>query len=178
MNVLIPGERFERCEAVVVRLEGGYVNNPKDPGGATNMGVTLRALEAHRGRPCTPADVKALTPAEVRDIYGETYWPAVKGDQLPPGVDLIVFDAAVNCGRGRAAIFLQRALGVEADGQLGPATLGALARERDLPALVERIRLARLAFYQQLGTFGTFGKGWLNRLSTVSQTATAWARHP
>ena len=176
--ILTPGERYGRCEAIVVRLEGGYSNNPKDPGGATNMGVTLRALEAHRGHPCTAADVRALSPAEVRDIYAETYWPAVMGDQLPPGVDLITFDAAVNCGRGRAATFLQLALGFigdDVDGDIGPATLRRLAAVNDLAPLVERIRLARLAYYKGLSTFPTFGTGWLNRLHTVAQTSAAWA---
>lgn len=175
---MTPAERFARCEPLVVRLEGGYVNNPKDPGGATNMGVTLRALQDHRGHPCTWRDVQALSSAEVSAIYAETYWPAVCGDQLPAGVDLIVFDAGVNCGRGRAAAFLQTALGVTADGALGPQTLSAVAGVNDRPALVARIRLARVAYYRSLNTFATFGTGWLNRLATVANTASAWASKP
>lgn len=175
MTALSVAERFGRCEPLVVRLEGGYADNPKDPGGATNMGVTLAALEAHRGHACTWRDVKALSPTEVCAIYGETYWPAVRGDELPAGVDLIVFDAAVNCGRGRAATFLQAALRVTADGQLGPATMAALAAVTDVAGLVERIRLARLTYYRALSTFPTFGRGWLNRLARIALTAAAWA---
>lgn len=167
--------RYARCEALVVTLEGGYVCNPKDPGGATNMGVTLAALTAWRGHACTANDVRALGAAEVKAIYRAVYWRAVQGDALPAGVDLIIFDASVNCGRGRAVEFLQRGLGVAVDGTLGAGTLAALAAGHDLPALVERIRAARASYYRSLPTWPTFGAGWSRRLATVAATATSWA---
>ena len=177
VRLLSADQRFERCDGLVIALEGGakYTNNPKDRGGPTKFGVTLRALADRRGGPVTAEDVQALTLAEASAIYRAVYWASVRGDQLPAGVDLIVFDAAVNCGRGRAVTFLQAALRVPADGVFGPQTLRAVQAADDLSALVERIRLERLRHYRQCEAFPTFGKGWLNRLSSVAQTAKAWA---
>ena len=168
-------QRFERCEALLVTLEGGYVNAKLDKGGPTNMGVTLAALNDWRGRSCTANDVRCLGAAEVKALYRAVYWAAVQGDALPAGVDLIVFDAAVNCGRGRAVTFLQVGLGMLADGALGPKTLAALSVTVDVVALVERIRRARAAYYASLKTYPTFGTGWNRRLATVAATATSWA---
>lgn len=168
--------REPACIALVLRLEGGaaYTNNPKDRGGPTKYGVTLIALSEWRGRPCTAADVQALTEAEAQLIY-DKYWDAVSGDNLPAGVDLMIFDAAVNTGRLRAAKLLQGVLGVVQDGVIGPKTLWALAAVGDRVGLVERIRLARVAYYQGLADYPTFGRGWLNRVATVANTAKAWA---
>ncbi len=166
---------FPAAVALIKVYEGGYSNNPKDKGGPTCWGVTLAALEDHRGQVCTALDVRALTWAEAADIYHSTYWPAVKGDILPPGVDLIVFDAAINCGRSAAVKFLQAGLGIVTDGAFGPNTLAVLAATHDRVGLIERIRVARAAYYHSLDDFPTFGAGWLSRLTSVAHTATAWA---
>lgn len=157
---------WETALAHVLRYEGGYVNHPSDPGGMTNLGVTKRVWEEWIGRPATEADMRSLTPELVGPLYKKRYWDAVSGDLLPSGVDLCVFDCAVNAGVGRASKFLQQAAGVTADGQIGPKTIEAVTK---LPAdeIVEKFSNLREAHYKSLPTFQTFGKGWMNRLASV-----------
>ena len=118
---------FERALALVLVHEGGYVDHPADSGDATNLGVTIGTLADWPGRPATKAEVKALTKATVAPIYRRNYWNAVRGDELPFGVDFCVFDVAVNSGKGRAIPSLQRAFSVVDGGKIGPLTLSAAA---------------------------------------------------
>jgi lysozyme family protein len=159
----------------ILKYEGGYVNHPADPGGVTNLGVTKRVWEEWTGKPATEADMRSLTPAMVGPLYKKLYWDAVRGDDLPSGVDLCVFDCAVNAGVGRASRFLQQAVGVVADGSIGPKTLAAVTA---MPAdeIIEKFCDLREAHYKSLPTFATFGKGWMTRLGAVeaeSKTLTA-----
>lgn len=172
---MAPASRFDTALAEILRHEGGYVDHPKDPGGATNRGVTLGTLSDWLGRPATKAEVKALTVADVAPIYRAKYWNAVKGDDLPAGVDLIVFDLAVNSGPRRAARFLQEVVGAAADGVIGPATI---AKVNALPplAVIDGMAERRERFYRGLGTFQTFGKGWMKRLADVTAKAKQMAR--
>ena len=164
-------DNFEQCLALVLKSEGGYVNNPKDPGGRTNLGVTQKVWEDWVGHPVEEADMKALGPQDVAPLYKKQYWDKISGDSLPLGIDYAAFDMAVNSGVGRAAKTLQQVLGVTpVDGQIGPATLRACeavnARE-----IATRICEARLAFLQSLPTYATFGKGWSSRVSEVERLA-------
>ncbi|MGX9981117.1 glycoside hydrolase family 108 protein [Methylobacterium fujisawaense] len=165
---------FERALALVLVHEGGYVDHPADPGGATNLGITIGTLSGWLGRPATKAEVRALTKATVAPIYRKNYWDAVRGDELPAGVDYCVFDFAVNSGKGRALPSLQRAIGVADDGKIGPITLAA-ARAKDAGQTVERICADRLAFLKRLSTWPTFGKGWSSRVQGVRAEALALA---
>lgn len=152
-------------------LEGGYVDHPDDPGGKTNLGVTQETLAAWRKKPVTEADVRALTREEARDIFTALYWQAVKGDELPGGLDCAVADFAVNSGPARAVKTLQALLDVEQDGVLGSVTLAACRAITDTAALIRRYMMARLAFLEGLKTWPTFGKGWLNRCEKVQRVA-------
>jgi lysozyme family protein len=150
----------------------------KDPGGATNFGITLKALEQHRGTTCTADDVRAMQQAEAIAIYEAVYAPAILFDDLPSGVDLICYDSAINMGRFHTVQFLQRAMGIADDGALGPATLeavGTILAVMSVPVLIAGIRVQRETFYRGLSTFSTFGAGWLNRLGAVENTAINWA---
>lgn len=158
--------RFKEALEHVLQWEGGYVDHPDDPGGATNMGITLATLQSWRGRIVTRADVKALTPAEAGKIYKARYWDQCRCDELPEGVDTIIFDAAVNHGTGRAARLLQEALNVTSDGRIGPITLAA-AKRADPRALVSEIAARRMLLYGSLAHFRTFGLGWSRRLMTT-----------
>jgi len=161
---------FEKCLKFVLQFEGGFVNNPKDPGGATNFGVTQATLSAFIGRQATIDEVQALTPDKVAPIYRLKYWDHVSGDALPLGVDLAVFDFGVHSGPSRGAMGLQRALQLADDGKIGPLTLGA-AQAADPAATIEAICDERLAFLQQLKVFESFGAGLTNRVTKCRAAA-------
>ena len=165
-------DNFARCLSEILRHEGGYVDHPADPGGATNKGITIGTYAGWKGRKVTKAELRAISDAEVAAIYKRNYWDKVRGDDLPAGLDLVAFDAAVNSGPSRGARWLQQALGVSADGKIGPATL-ARAHASYAPAVIERAIGFRLAFLRGLKTWRHFGKGWSRRVEDVRVTALA-----
>lgn len=171
-------ERFETCLAEVLRHEGGFVDHPADPGGATNMGITRKTLA--RWRNVSPwwdlpkTAVQQLTRSEAAHIYRRGYWDACRGENLPAGVDLAVFDYAVNSGPDRAVRSLQRGLNVAADGRVGPVTLAA-ANRADAARLINALCDGRLGFLKALSSFSIFGRGWTRRVETVRRAALAVA---
>jgi lysozyme family protein len=158
---------FDECLKLILHHEGGYVNHPKDPGGETNMGVTKRVYEKWCvENDLQQKDMKDLEFDDVAPIYKENYWDRVKADQLPAGLDLCVFDWAVNSGTGRAAKKLQGMIGTTVDGGIGPNTLKALNAYVQIEGLESTIATytdIRQNFYESLSTFDTFGKGWTRR---------------
>jgi len=164
-------DRFAACVAEVLRHEGGYVDHLRDPGGCTNRGITRRTLEGWRREAVTCDNVRALSEAEARAIYRAHYWNAVHGDELPAGIDLAVFDAAVNSGRRRAALWLQGALAVWPDGVIGPQTLRAARAAKDRADVIGRICNLRLAFLQGLPHWPEFRGGWSRRVQEVRAKA-------
>lgn len=162
-------ENFERALAAVLHHEGGFVNHPSDPGGMTNLGCTKKVWEEWVGHEVDEKTMRALTPADVAPLYKAKYWDKIKGDELPDGVDYVVFDCAINSGPGRAIKFLQGCVGADMDGALGPKTLAAV-RAADAKVLVEDYAKRRLSFLQDLPTWGTFGKGWGRRVAEVQQS--------
>jgi lysozyme family protein len=163
-------DNFEQCLAMVLKHEGGFVNLKSDPGGMTNLGVTKKVWEEWVGHTVDEAAMRALGPSDVAPLYKKNYWDKIRGDDLPEGVDYACFDLAVNSGVGRAAKLLQQAVGVSADGAIGPATLDAVASQNARDVATEICDL-RLKFLQSLPTFATFGKGWTRRVSEVEATA-------
>ena len=161
---------FETCFQHTLKEEGGFVNHPKDPGGITNLGVTRAAWEAYIKLPATEQDMRDLTPDMVRPFYRARYWDVCKCDDLPSGVDLVVFDVAVNAGPGRASRFLQEIVGVAVDGIIGPRTLAATANF-GAAALINRISDRRERHYRALTTFPTFGRGWIARTERTRSDA-------
>ena len=115
-------KNYDKCLETILHHEGGYVNHPQDPGGETNLGVTKRVYQEWGGT----KDMKDLTFDDVAPIYKKNYWDKMKGDDLPSGLDLCVFDFGVNAGPGRAAKYLQTLIGTVADGGIGPNTLAKL----------------------------------------------------
>ncbi len=165
---------FEHAFAVVVGEEGGFDANPADPGNWTGGAVGQGSLAGTKfgiSAAAYPAlDIRALTPADARAIYKRDYWDRVRGDELPPPLALLVFDAAVNNGVGHAARWLQTAVGAAADGEIGPGTLAALAASvaRDGGAtLCAEVLARRMTFMADLPTWRVFGLGWARRLCAL-----------
>jgi lysozyme family protein len=167
-------ERFDRCLAEVLRLEGGFVDDPRDAGGATKFGVTRAVLSEALGRAASAEDVSALTQMEAGVIYRDRYWAPLQSAELPAGLDLVAFDSAVNMGPGTAARLLQAALGVEADGAVGPRTIAAAAG-RPAPDTIRSVSDLRRERYRTLAGFSAFGAGWLRRTDAIEALALAWA---
>lgn len=159
-------ENLRRSLEQILRHEGGYVDHPRDPGGATNMGITFATLQAWRGKKITKADVQALPMSEARDIYAANYAAPIRFDDLPSGLDHVTLDASVNSGIGRGPKWTQAALGVAADGKVGPKTIAA-ARGCNVPATIERACALRMGFLRGLKIWSTFGRGWSRRVADV-----------
>ncbi|AMM22980.1 glycoside hydrolase family 108 protein [Variovorax sp. PAMC 28711] len=148
-------EAFDR----LLGHEGGFVDNPKDPGGQTNWGVTIAVARA-AGYAGSMRDLPRDT---AKAIYRKQYWDAVQADQLPEAVRFEVFDAAVNSGVGQAVKWLQRAVGTTADGVIGAQTIGA-ARAAG-PMIAAHFNGQRLQFMADLPTWPSFGRGWARRIA-------------
>ena len=159
---------FERAFAVVIGAEGGYSNNPADPGGPTKYGITLATLSRSRARACTAADVQALTLVEAEAIYKRDYWDKIRGDDLPPPIALVVFDCLVN--GGHPALWLQGALRVKADGSIGDITVAA-AKAAKVADVVSEVNAQRMVYLASLPTWGTFGLGWARRIAHLGIAA-------
>lgn len=174
-------ENFDKIMEEIFRQEGGYVDHPSDPGGATNMGITHRTLASWRKIvPYTSlpkSEVKSLKKAEALSIYKANYWNKVKGDQLPSGVDCFTMDYGVNSGPDRSIKTLQRALGVTQDGVIGPNTLEAL-RKTNPVKVIEQMYEYRMAFLRGLKTWGSFGRGWTKRCDSVKALSLRLAGQP
>ena len=161
---------FDASLAFVFAVEGGYSDDPLDPGGATNLGITLEELSRWRHTAVSKEDVKCLGKDEAAAIYRTNYWNPSRCTDLPGGVDLMVFDASVNTGNGRSARFLQAAVGVAIDGSIGPLTL-ASATACPAATTIGDLAARRIAFYQSLPTFDHFGAGWTSRVKQAQTHA-------
>ena len=133
-------------------------------------GVTLATYSKYLGRQATKDELRNISDADLQEIYRRLYWDRAACDQLPVGVDLVVFDMAVNSGPGRAVKLLQEAVGSTPDGGIGPQTLAAVAKQDPL-SLIRQYSEARRVFYKSLGAYVTFGKGWLRRVDEVEAEA-------
>ena len=159
-------DNFKKSLDLILHHEGGFVNHPDDPGGATNKGVTLYTYSGFLGRKATVEELKNISDEEIQKIYKNNYWDRVKGDDLPTGLDLCMFDWAVNSGFQRPAKVLQNIVGVKEDGYIGAKTLEACTsflQDSYTDSMIEKITEKREKFYRSLKHFDTFGKGWLRR---------------
>ena len=169
---------WDKSFDMVIAHEGGFTNDERDPGnklpdgrkGSTMLGCTQANWEKYIGHQVTQDDMKALKKEDVKPLYKRDYWDAVKGDNLPAGVDYAVFDFAINAGSSAARKMIQKALGVTADGAIGPATMKAI-QEADALDLLDKFSHSKEAFYKSLPTFQTYGKGWLKRVADVQTSA-------
>jgi lysozyme family protein len=161
---------WDRAFDMVIVHEGGYVDHPNDPGGPTNLGCTQAVWEQYVGHEVTKDDIKALTKEDVKPLYKKRYWDAIHGDSLPSGLDYCIFDCAINSGVGRASKFIQRIVGVPADGAIGNNTVAAIIQINPV-TLINEFSDKRQSFLESLSIFPTFGKGWTKRVLEVRNKA-------
>ena len=154
---------FFKSLEMVLHHEGGFVDHPDDPGGATNKGITHKTYADFLERPLEDVnELKNIPDRHVEIIYKQLYWDRVRGDELPAGVDFATVDWAVNSGPGRAARGLQSVVNATQDGAIGPLTIAAV-KGKGPRSVIEDLAEERERFYRSLKTFDTFGKGWLRR---------------
>jgi lysozyme family protein len=147
---------FDSAFDTLIGHEGGYVNDPRDPGGETKYGISKRAYP--------DVNIASLTIEDAKALYKRDYWGRARCDELPAVVAFQVFDTAVNSGIGQAIRFLQRAVGVADDGQVGPLTISAVNRLA-VESVAARFNGQRLDFMTKLSTWDTYGKGWARRVA-------------
>ena len=152
---------FDKAFDLLIGNEGGYVNNPADPGGETNWGIT-RAVAVDNGY---SGSMKSMPKETAKQIYKKMYWDKLQCDQLPFVVAFQLFDAGVNHGNSQAVKFLQRALSVVDDGVIGAKTIAATNSLDDFQIVI-LFNAERIEFYTALKTFSTFGKGWVRRVAS------------
>lgn len=160
--------KFDAAFAIVLGEEGGYVNDPKDPGGETKYGVTAKTLQNAISAELLPPGtlVKDLTVEQAKTLYNAFYWEKIKGDSLPWPLCLFIFDSAVNQGTDAAIKILQKTVGVAQDGIFGIQTQQAALKftERDAAEFMAR----RAMRYFGTRNFDIYGVGWLTRLFEVT----------
>ena len=139
----------------ILETEGGYVNHPRDPGGHTNIGITLDTYSDWLGYRASVEQLKNIPNRHVKAIYRENYWNKVRASELPSGLDVVVGDAAVNKGVDKASRILQEILGVEVDGVIGSETI-AEAHRHKVSYLAYTYSEERLKFYRSLSTYDIF----------------------
>ena len=149
---------FDDIIPFILQYEGGYVNDPRDPGGETRYGISKRAYPN--------IDIKSLSKEAAIEIYRHDYWMKIKGDYLPQSLRLMMLDSAVNLGVFRAAYIPQGVVGVKQDGIIGRITLEALTGLDDLRVLID-FAMARHKYYTRLPTWKVFGRGWSKRLLDI-----------
>ena len=165
---------FEECLDLVLKSEGGWVNNPADPGGETNLGVTKRVWEEYVGH--AVQSLKKLTKDDVAPMYELKYWRPCYCEVLPRGLDFVVFSMGVNAGPGRSVKLLQQSIGCVPDGVIGPRTRELISASNSAN-LIAKFSETRREYYRSLKTFPIFGKGWLARVDREEQEALQMAKN-
>ena len=173
-------ENWKQAFKQMLASEGGFTDDERDKGnklpdgrkGSTMLGVTQFNWENHIGHQVTHDQMRKLTADDVEPLYKKKYWDAVRADELPSGIDYLVFDMGVNAGPGRSIKLLQTAVGVTPDGGLGPISMAAVLAA-DPVELIEKFSAEKEAFYRGLDNFDVYGEGWLNRVAAVKIKATS-----
>lgn len=180
-------KNFEQVMDWVLEHEGGFDDDPVDPGGPTKYGITIFDIATREGVSHTKLKrgnatwnqlrevVRALTLPEAKEIYRTKYWNVCRADELSSGVDYCVVDFGINSGTSRSIKYLQKIVGVVDDGKLGPISMGAINKV-DPTYVINQMSSRREAFVRQIGTFKRFGKGWLRRIAEVRARSLKMAR--
>lgn len=148
--------QYDKAFDALIGNEGGYSNNPEDPGGETNWGISKKSYPH--------LDIKNLTREDAKKIYWKDFWLEIRAPELHYAVAFEIFDMSVNHGASRGVMLLQQALDVADDGKFGKITMDAYVK-RDVNDVLMRINAYRLKFYTKLSKWPNFGKGWANRVA-------------
>ena len=157
-KLTVSGGAFDRAVTFTLRYEGGYVNDPRDPGGETNFGISKRAYPGE--------NIASLTLDRARSIYRRDYWDRNRCGDLPPHMGACVFDAAVN--GGDPVYWLQAAVGASVDGAIGPRTIAAANAYQDKPAAVAAMLADRIIYLSSLRGWAHYNRGWTRRVIALS----------
>ena len=163
-------KNFDQCLKIVLQFEGGYVDDPNDPGGETNLGVTKNVWKEWVNRPVEIGEMRQLTPELVAPLYRVKYWDAIKADDLPSGLDLCAFDCAVNQGVNRSIKFLEQSVNDDLSGVMDDDLIEKINSLVPI-LLIDDFTLKREMHYKMLPTFNIYGKGWMKRLDEVEDMA-------
>jgi len=168
-------KKFLSALKFVLKWEGGKSDHPNDPGGRTNKGITQSVYNSWRkSKGLPPKDVFEITDDEVYQIYYERYWTPLKGDEIPSPLDLVVFDSGVNCGIGRAALWLNTALSLPPKYTVTKETIEKVKSLKDLKPVMKKVCDLRENHYRTISEknpkLKVFLKGWLNRLNDLRKT--------
>lgn len=163
-------QTLEQAKLWVSLDEGGYSNEPHDPGGPTKFGIDFRDYHAYIDPKGTAEDVKNLTLDQAFKIYEDRYWNPCSCNLLPVGVDYFTFDSALLSGVGAAIRWLQRAVGAEPDGKIGPKTMAKVA-EADPLSVLTKMEAYRRARLHTLANWSVYGRGWTNRVNKATARA-------
>jgi lysozyme family protein len=167
---------FDKAMKIELVFEGGCCDDPIDPGGRTNQGIIQREFSAYlRAKGEEARDVYTMTDAERDEIYRKQYGDKIHFDDLPPGVDIVILDGAINSGVGQSIKWAQRSLGLTADGVMGVVTMEAIQNYGDHDVLIAAICARRMLFLKGLKTFYHFGPGWTKRVEKLKSVGQAWA---
>ena len=165
---------FKECLDLVLKSEGGFTKDERDPGNAggkcTNLGITQQSLEEWLGHDVDEKFMRKLTPEMAAPFYEQKYWRPCYAGVLPRGLDLLIFSAAVNTGPGRAVKLLQSTLGLVSDGIIGPK-VRELVSNSNCATLIAKFSEARREYYRALKNFPVFGSGWLARVDREESEA-------
>lgn len=167
---------FKECLDLVLKSEGGFVNDSRDSGGMTNLGVTKRVWEEYTGHEADEKTMRGLTPEKVAPLYEQRYWRPTYCEVLPRGLDFVVFSMGVNGGPGRAVKLLQQSIGCVPDGIVGERTM-ALIKQSNVADLIAKYSDTRRSYYESLKTFPVFGRGWLARVDKEESEALNMAKN-
>tara|TARA_B100000767_G_C19558845_1_gene448173 strand:+ start:302 stop:781 length:480 start_codon:yes stop_codon:yes gene_type:complete len=157
---------YNKAIDIVLKHEGGYVNNPRDAGGETNFGISKRAYPY--------LDIARLSKDVAAEMYRRDYWEKCQCDRIPRGLDLCVVDFAVNAGVSRASKVLQVVVGAEPDGIIGSKTLRLVADDTDVLSMITHYHRLRQAYYESLDSFHDFGRGWTRRNNEILKESLTW----
>lgn len=167
-NLPVDSITFDEAFKRLIGHEGGYSADRRDPGNWTGgrVGVgTLKGTKFGLAANTYPnLDIKNLTLAQAKAIYKKDWWDKLGADGMHSAIVFQLWDFAINAGRSRAIKELQQAVGVPADGIIGPQTLAAV-NSHDLNDVILSLTAERLKFYTSLSTFKAYGKGWTNRVA-------------